>query len=70
MFANFFSILGFDFLCRSRSIRNVAEKYNAIKSKLDLKQFELNACSQRLALTVFQQNQQEIQDLESKIGKF
>ncbi|XP_037905557.1 structural maintenance of chromosomes protein 2 [Hermetia illucens] len=50
------------------SIRNVAEKYNAIKSKLDLKQFELNACSQRLALTVFQQNQQEIQDLESKIG--
>lgn len=37
---------------------------------MDLRQHELNACSQRLAQTTFQQNQQEIEDLKQKIGNF
>lgn len=45
----------------------LAKQNRAIKERIELRQHELNACSQRLAQTTFQQHQEEIKSLKEKI---
>ncbi|KAL5279836.1 SMC2 family protein [Megaselia abdita] len=49
------------------TVEQSARQYNKLKETLDLRQHELNACQTRLSQTTFQQHQQEIEDLKTKI---
>ncbi|KAH8418626.1 hypothetical protein KR222_007624 [Zaprionus bogoriensis] len=49
------------------AIENVARNHNRIKEALEMRQHELSMCKSRLATTAFQQNQQEIEEMQEKV---
>ncbi|XP_055917381.1 structural maintenance of chromosomes protein 2 [Eupeodes corollae] len=49
------------------AIEKIAKSNRVIKERLELRQHELHACTQRLAQTTFHQNQEEIKSLKEKI---
>lgn len=50
-------------------LQKAAQSYNQTKDQLDLCQHELNLVKGRLAKSSFEQHQQEIDELASKVGK-
>lgn len=51
-------------------LQKTAQSYNQTKEQLDLCQHELGLVKGRLAKSSFEQHQQEIDELASKVGKF
>lgn len=49
-------------------IQRTAQTFNQIKEQLDLQQHELNNVRQRIQSSTFQQQQTEIDELQTRIG--